>query len=92
MQKRLELSSSQDAALDLDWSSSLYTAQGLMELQHLYGPVPTIRGIGAGAEAVADNLCRLINAAEEGASALGRLLKFIKTASDFAICVHPTQN
>lgn len=54
----------QDCILDLDWSSALYMAQGLMQLQKLYGPVPVVRGIGAAAEQVADSLSRVIDSAE----------------------------
>lgn len=70
----------QDTVLNQDWSSALYTAQGLMELQRLFGPIPTVRGIGAAAEAVADNLRRLIDTAEEESSALGSSLLCTWTA------------
>lgn len=61
----------QDVVLNLDWSNTLYTAQGLMEIQQLFGPVPVLKGIGAAAEAVANNLSRLIETAEAGVSPLG---------------------
>ena len=82
--------SSQDTALDLDWSSSLYTAQGLMELQRLFGPVPTIRGIGASAEAVADSLSRIIDTAGEESSALGSFQNCTEGVSNVAFCDHLT--
>jgi hypothetical protein len=49
----------QDVMLDLDWSSSLLMAKGIMQLQRLYGPIHTVRGIGNAASAVADSLVRL---------------------------------
>ncbi len=42
-----------------------------MDMQRLFGPIPTVRGVGAAAEAVAENLRRIMDAAEEEPSTLG---------------------
>lgn len=66
----------QDVELNFDWSSTLYMAEALMDLQTLYGPVPVVRGMGLAAQSVADNLSRLIEAAEAGTSARGTIPSF----------------
>ena len=50
-------------------------ARGVMQLQRLFGPIPIIKGVGPAAEAVAEELARMTQAASASSSLPGTLLK-----------------
>ena len=50
-------------------------AQGVMQLQRLYGAIPVVRGIGPAAEQMADSLSRMIDAAGAEINPAGSYLR-----------------
>lgn len=72
----------QETVLDGDWSSSFLMARGLMQLQQLFGPIPVIKGKGPAADAVAEGLARMTEAATASLSLPGEVLTCAPTSSN----------